>query len=345
MFVYTMYIVLHFFMDFKDYMMSNLSKTRLIFSMLLAMAFIANIPTDSYAQGRRRRANRNVANTEVPVENTSASEPVVPETVVQPDSVVQAEPVPEPEPDPEIVSDQPAQYSSVDEKSEKTKIPGKKMSLAERISITFMYSNLEMDGKYKEYWDKRVQTLTNNGFPYEVETSSHAFGLGIEYGISDRFAIGTDLIYFGESKWIQHDTEENTDYYAKDKTLSANIYLKYNLLNFNLFKYASIQVYGKGGGGYYVRSIDYKYYNPPVVGNVSGSSFGFSYGGGADLSLGKKGWGFIGAEYMFHKANDEIHINRFSGQALPAFQASMLNFHAGIRFGGKPEVENEEAEF
>lgn len=330
-------------MDFKDYMMSNLSKTRLIFSMLLAMAFIANIPTDSYAQSRRNRANRNVANTEVPVENTSASEPVVPETVVQPDSVVQAEPVPEPEPDPEIVPEQPAQYSSVDEKSEKTKIPGKKMSLAERISITFMYSQLEMGGKYKEYWDDYEERLENWGFPWKDEPSSKAYGLGIEYGISDRFAIGTDLIYFGESKWIQNAS--SGDYYDKDKTLSANIYLKYNLLNFNLFKYASMQVYGKCGGGYYVRSVDYKYYDPPVVGNVSGSSFGFSYGGGADLSLGKKGGFFIGAEYMLHKANDEIHINRFSGEILPAFEASMLNFHAGIRFGGKPEVENEEAEF
>lgn len=287
-------------------------------------------------QGRRRRANRPATNTELPSEN--AAEPVA-----QPDSVVRTEPVPEPNPAQETVPEQPAQFSYVQEDGGKNGSASKKLSLAERISITFMYSQLEMDGKYKEYWDGRTAELGKYTYPWSVETSSAAFGVGIEYGISDRFAIGTDLIYFGESNWVQHD--DSDDYYDKDKTLSANIYLKYNVLNFNLFKYASIQAYVKGGGGYYVRSTDYKYYDPPVVGSVSGSSFGFSYGGGADLSLGKKGGFFIGAEYMFHKANDEIHVNRFSGRALPAFEASMLNFHAGIRFGGKPEVENEEAEF
>ena len=341
---HNVYCVAFFLMDFKDYMMSNLSKTRLIFSMLLAMAFIANIPTDSYAQSRRRRANRNVANTEVPVENTSASEPVVPETVVQPDSVVQAEPVPEPEPDPEIVPEQPAQFSYVEEDSGKKPLtPGKKVSLKERITFTAIYSQIEMGGKYDEYWGERVQTLTSSGYPYEVEKSSAAYGIGLEYGITERFGIGTDLIYFGESKWIQN--AEDTDYYAKDKVLSANLYLKFNLINWRLFKYLSIQAYGKAGGGYYVRSLDYKYYKPPVQGTVSGSSFGYSYGGGADLSFGKKGGFVLGAEYMFYKANDKIHVNRFSGQELPAFEAALVNFHAGIRFGGKPEVENEEAEF
>lgn len=333
-------------MDFKDYMMSNLSKTRLIFSMLLAMAFIANIPTDSYAQGRRRRANRNVANTEVPVENTSASEAVVPEPVAQPDSVVRTEPVPESNPVHETVSDQPAQYSYVEENSGKKSLtPGKKVSLKERITLRFIYSQLESGGKYKDYWDSQAEDLAGLGFPWEVKKSSAAYGIGLEYGITERLGIGTDFIYFGESKWIQHDTEENTDYYAKDKVLSANLYLKFNLINWRLFKYLSIQAYGKAGGGYYVRSLDYKYYSPPVQGTVSGSSFGYSCGGGADLSFGKKGGFILGAEYMFHKVNDEIHVNRFSGESVPAFEAALINFHAGIRFGGKPEVENEEAEF
>ena len=311
--------------------------------MIMAAVFIAYLPSDANAQNRRRRANRPI-NTEAQSDNASAAVSAEPVKAVQP------EPAAEPEPIIEPVPEQPAQFSYVEEdSSRKSLTPSKKISLKERITFTAIYSQIEMGGEYDEYWGERVNTLTDSGWPYEVEKSSAAYGIGLEYGITERFGIGTDLIYFGKSKWLQHGTDYNTgdpkDHYAEDTVLSANLYLKFNIINWRLFKYLSLQAYGKAGGGYYVRNTDYSYYKPSVTGSVTGSSFGYSYGGGADLSFGKKGGFVLGAEYMFYKANDEIHVNRFSGQSLPAFEAALVNFHAGIRFGGKPEIENEEAEF